>query len=107
MVLTRFIAVPVAKWREEHKLVGLVAKWRPTWGKTARGTASILSPLFGLLHPALQHRLNLLCALWCDVQLLEPAVGSGIREEVCRELDPGSDRSMGLCKPVITQKKRN
>lgn len=42
--------------------------------KTARGTASILSPLFGLLHPALQHRLDLLCALWCDVQFLEPGI---------------------------------
>lgn len=74
-------------------------------GCTARGTASILSPLFGLLHPTLEDGLDFLRTLWCDIQFLEPIVEreresrrSGRREE---------SLALGLLTRLALKRKRN
>lgn len=75
------------------------------WGCTARGTASILSPLFGLLHPTLEDGLDFLRTLWCDIQFLEPIVG---RDRESRSRAEGEESlALGLLTRLALKRKRN
>lgn len=72
-------------------------------GCTARGTASILSPLFGLLHPTLEDGFDFLRTLWCDIQFLEPIVERERAEGVGGE----ESLALGLLTRLALKRKRN
>lgn len=65
-------------WREGGPLLALLGWLDPTpTHKVSQGMAATrLQSLLSLAHPSLQHGLDLLRTLWCDVQLLEPADGT-------------------------------